>query len=702
MGTTLLLPSRRMHAKFDELRLTGSLPSPSSAGLRILELTKDENYDPDELVKTILADPALSGRLIKIANNGLQEGMPPVATVPQATMKLGPRAVRSVALGFTMVADKRQGRAEAFDYDDYWGGALATAVSAHVLAQVTRDVDPAVAFTCALLSDVGRLAFATIHPKRYSEILSDQPGVGSLELARLESRVFGIDHFEVSASIMASWGLPREFQEVALLHAQESVQSDLIMEGDESGLDDGKRSLLTLVRTGRSIARVLTGSWDPDDGPWRGAFLGLPGLCGELGMEYEALLSLCDAIVPSWKDWSGILGQQSGRVGSFQDVANEFERRGLRASTATITGTSLAPAGGEENEASLFQPELDLPLQSLDTGAADEREPTRILLVDDDTQMLRLIGHHLRREGYDVITADSSQQGLAVAMEHHPQILITDWMMPGMSGLQLCSTLRKSQAGMKMYILLVTARGEDEQIVEAFEAGADDYVVKPFNPRILLARVRAAQRMIQLRERVEDSERGRLHQVAELGIVTRKLRAAALTDTLTELPNRRYAMKRLKQEWETARRTGRPLSVVLCDIDHFKRVNDDYGHDVGDLVLREVAHTLQAHGRASDVLCRLGGEEFLVINVATDVDTSEKAAERLRSAVARHVIGQGGFNRAVTLSLGVAQMTTEMESIDDLIKASDEALYVAKESGRNRVAVAGQAEIQIDDDRSIA
>ena len=136
-----------MNAKFDELRLTGSLPSPSTAGLRILELTKDDDYDPEELLRTILADPALSGRLIKIANATREDALPNVTTVTQATIRLGPRAVRNVALGFSLPADNRRGKAEDFDYECYWSTALATAVSAHVLAQVSRHVDPKVAFT---------------------------------------------------------------------------------------------------------------------------------------------------------------------------------------------------------------------------------------------------------------------------------------------------------------------------------------------------------------------------------------------------------------------------------------------------------------------------------------------------------------------------------------------------------------------------
>jgi len=459
--------------------------------------------------------------------------------------------------------------------------------------------------------------------------------------------------------------------------------------GDDTDdvVDDDSPELPSLVRGGRQIARVLVGNWDLEDSQWRGGFLSLSHLGQEIGLETDALLALCDAIVPSWKEWSSLIGLPVPNVGSFQEIAMEFERRGIRSAVLAVPAEIRVPKVSEDPEQGIFQGDLELPLQPFDHLGQDDGDPTRILLVEDDAQMLRLITHHLKREGYEVLTAGTSSEGLAVAMESTPQIVITDWMMPEMSGLELCSTLRRSQAGMKMYIILVTARGEDDQIVEAFEAGADDYVVKPFNPRILLARVRAAQRMIQLRERVEESERSRLRQVAELGIMTRKLRSAALTDTLTQLPNRRYAMKRLKQEWESAMRNHRPLSVIMADIDFFKRVNDNYGHDTGDVVLREVALTLQAHARASDVLCRLGGEEFLIINTSTDVATAGMAAERLRVAIESKIVEHGGFAENVTISFGVAGSTPDMANIDDLIKAADEALYEAKQTGRNRVCV---------------
>jgi len=432
----------------------------------------------------------------------------------------------------------------------------------------------------------------------------------------------------------------------------------------------------------------LTGSWQFDDARWRGHFLTLEHLAKDLGLRHEALLALCDAVLPSWREWGAMIGVPIECDRSFLDAATDCERRGLRSARLIPLPADRAREVVEENDATLFNAELDSPLDTL-TREGQPRAITRVLLVDDDTSMLRLLRHHLEREGYEVMTAASSGQGMQIALQQVPQIVITDWMMPEMTGVELCSHLRRSQAGSKMYLILVTARDDDEQVVEAFDSGADDYIVKPFNPRILIARVRAAQRMIQLRERIEDSERARLRQVAEMGVMTRKLRAAALTDTLTELPNRRYAMKRLKQEWESAHRTNRPLSVVMCDIDHFKRVNDQHGHDAGDVVLRETGFTLQAQLRASDVLCRLGGEEFLVIAVGADSETCHQVAERLRRAVERHRVHHQTFDRAVTMSFGVAQSTPEMRGIDDLIKAADEALYEAKAGGRNRVVIAG-------------
>ena len=663
--------------KFDELRLTGSLPSPSFVGLRVLEVTKDENYLQEDLTKAIMADPALSGRIIKLANSVDKTGsMTNVESVPQAAMRLGAKAVRMVAVGFTLVSDNRSGLCPAFDCDAHWSRSLATAIAANTIASEKKICDGAEAFTCALLCDVGKLALASVHPEMYEKVLRANPNATDRELAELEQRAFDITHSEVSAAMMSDWGLPVIFQEAVAAHELETtIASD----------DTGQAwALVTVLRASKAIAHVVTSAPDFFDEDWQRRFESLGSVARSLGLEVQGLYELCDRAAQSWSEWCHSLNVPAREVLPFADMAEKLEfvlerleenesrnvnvRRRSRPGRGALDLSAFASSA-----ASIHRSD-----ESLDRSA------TRILLIDDDQRMLRLLRHHLTREGYDVSVAESSSEGLDKALRLAPQIVVTDWMMPGMSGVKLCSTLRQTETGRKMYVLMVTAREDDEQVVEAFAAGADDYIVKPFNPRILLARVRAGQRMIQMRERVEESEKERLRQVAELGILTRRLRAAAMTDALTELPNRRYAMNRLKQEWDGALRSGQPLSVLMVDIDHFKRVNDVFGHDTGDVVLRETAQVLRAKSRSGDALCRLGGEEFLSINIGCGLDEAIVCAERLRVAIEAMVIDHGEFDGNVSISVGVAECTADMVGVDDLLKAADEGLYVAKERGRNQ------------------
>jgi diguanylate cyclase (GGDEF)-like protein len=204
---------------------------------------------------------------------------------------------------------------------------------------------------------------------------------------------------------------------------------------------------------------------------------------------------------------------------------------------------------------------------------------------------------------------------------------------------------------------------------------------------VLLARIKGGQRVVELQERVTSDRKMIMRQVAELGLVTRKLRNAALTDVLTELPNRRYAMKRLEADWESSTRTGGAMSVVMLDIDNFKRINDTHGHDVGDTVLKETARVLRTSTRQGEEASRLGGEEFFIVCPNSTESQAAVCAERVRSAIERNLIKAGAFDGNVTVSLGVAQRTPEMVNFDALIKASDEAVYAAKAAGRNRVCL---------------
>lgn len=665
--------------KFDELRLTGALPSPSTVGLKVLEITRSDDFDFDELVRTIMADPALSGRIIKLANASTACAKDPIETVPTAAIRLGAERVRSIALGFTLIESVTAGRQTAFDHNIFWARSLAVALAANAFANETEIHDPTEAFTCGLISDIGSLALACVHPERYSAILEGAPDATGEQLAAIELQAFAIDHYSVTVAMMKDWRLPKLFGEAVMVH--ESSR-------EIGGLGTRVADLAALLRLGKYVADLLMSAPDANDLEWVARFGRFAVLCEQVKVPRDRALAICDEIGTSWEDWGRVMGLDCRLPIGFREMSERLE--GITFDEPTVRATGKLNVRSERFAKAFAAPGLDGPGEVAELEDAQASESTRILLIDDDANMVKLLAHKLSKEGFDVMTATDSVKGLQMAMAHNPQIVITDWMMPGMTGVKLCSTLRASDAGKRMYIVIVTARDDDDRVVEAFDSGADDYIPKPFNPRVLLARVRAGQRMIRMREKVEAAERERLRQVAELGILTRKLRAAAFTDALTELPNRRYAMRRLKQEWDAGSKVDRPISVVMMDIDNFKAINDSFGHDVGDVVLKQVARHLRLNARSGDILCRLGGEEFLSINVNCAVNAAMRCAERLRSAVEKLEIVHGGRVHRVTISLGVAQRSSEHETVDDLIKIADNALYMAKASGRNR-AIKGDA-----------
>ncbi|NWG31411.1 MAG: diguanylate cyclase [Rhodocyclaceae bacterium] len=322
---------------------------------------------------------------------------------------------------------------------------------------------------------------------------------------------------------------------------------------------------------------------------------------------------------------------------------------------------------------------------SLAAPSADE-EALCILIVAQDERTRAQLAAALTAAGHRIRLADDGRRGFLLALQERPHILITEWDMSGMGGIGMIRALRQTKFGRGIYILITTARETEESLVAAFAAGVDDFLAKPLNHRVLKARLRAAERVVRLQREVE-RDRDEIRRYAdELAEANRRLREAALTDVLTGLPNRRYAIEFFSHEWQVASRGGRPLVAMLIDVDHFKEINDSHGHGGGDVVLKEIAAAIKHALRAQDVVCRTGGDEFTVICPDTDLAAGLVCAERVRKAVAALRFTLGGFCRHGSVSIGVAMRDETTVDIESLIECADRGAFLAKQRGRNRVA----------------
>jgi two-component system cell cycle response regulator len=303
----------------------------------------------------------------------------------------------------------------------------------------------------------------------------------------------------------------------------------------------------------------------------------------------------------------------------------------------------------------------------------------RILIAEDDPVSRRLLEVTLHKWGYEVVSCpDGTTAWQTLQRPDSPSLAILDWMMPGMDGLQVCREVRQQAAEPYVYILLLTARSQKTDIIAGLEAGADDYLTKPFDANELRMRLRAGRRILDLQ--------------AELIFVREALRERATRDSLTRLWNRAAIYELLQRELGRVRRTEIPLSIILVDIDYFKRINDTYGHLAGDAVLRETACCMQTVIRPYDGIGRYGGEEFLLVLPECDAAGAMALAERLRDTIAAEamVLAEGMIR--ITVSMGVATSSLTQEP-DALIGAADAALYRAKNGGRNRVELATAVDV---------
>lgn len=299
-----------------------------------------------------------------------------------------------------------------------------------------------------------------------------------------------------------------------------------------------------------------------------------------------------------------------------------------------------------------------------------------VLIVEDSPPLCRMLQETLGEAGYASACVGSGPEALARLEEGYFPIVVTDLVIPGMDGLDLCRTIRARFQSHYIYIIVLTSRGSQEDLLEGLEAGADEYLIKPVGTAELRARLKIARRILEL----EHSLKRSLEEFKNLSV----------TDALTGFFNRRYLVEHLPQEIKRSIRYRRPLSILLFDFDHFKDVNDRFGHQVGDEVLRQCAACVGETLRQDlDWAIRYGGEEFLVVLPETALEGAMIVAERLRRYfAARDIVSPAGTLR-VTASFGVASLPQiapqQRLPMETLIECADRCLYEAKSAGRNRI-----------------
>ncbi|BAI80219.1 signal transduction response regulator [Deferribacter desulfuricans SSM1] len=294
----------------------------------------------------------------------------------------------------------------------------------------------------------------------------------------------------------------------------------------------------------------------------------------------------------------------------------------------------------------------------------------KILIADDDKDMRENMRFFLEKLNYDIIEASNGIDALEKIKNDNISIALIDWLMPGLTGIELCKKTRELNLDNYVYIIIVTGKSEKEDTLEALHHGADDYIVKPFSFKELKIRLFSAERIIKLENKLKEAY-ARLYN-------------DAIHDFLTGVLNRRSIMSELES---LSNNPNDEIGIIIIDIDNFKKINDTYGHLVGDEVLKEISNIISKSLRKDDYVGRYGGEEFLVILPKLNINESFTVAERIRNSIANHNFHIGDIDFKITVSLGVSSLK-KFKNIKDALNEADKALYVAKRTGKNKTVIA--------------
>ena len=642
--------------RLDEIKGMTDFPQPRGPALALIRLTQREFVSLAVVAHAIKADPTFAVRAIKVANGMGDSDHGPLVSLRDAVDALGVPPVRSLAMGFSLLEIYRAAQCPGFDGVRFWAQSLARAVALQLLVAARGDFPRAEAFSVGLLARVGELVLATLFPQAYGPLLQGRAGKRVVNPSFAEREAMGVGAATLSASILLDYNLPEVYAE-----AVESLGGPGAL---DFAKDVGAPKLRQLLQLADHVGDICVAA----EANWQGMMPTLFDMGEALGIDAPNLIALCDRAAHEWREWGANLELETGPMPHFEQ-SELVPAEEIAAAPAAPVAPTLAVA----NQA------VPAPATSPRSGAL------HILLVGADALVRTPLRGQLSTAGHRLVEADNGRQGLAAAIESQPEVILVDAAAAELDGVELIRTLRQFKTGRGIYALLLGDHANEEQMVRAFEAGADGFLALPPTPRALAAHLLAAQRVAGLQEDLRRDQEELRRISAELSASNQKLQEAGMTDMLTGCPNRRYAMERIQQEWAMAARSERPLACMVIDLDNLKQINDAYGHETGDRTLKLVASSLKGEMRAQEVLARSGGDEFIVICPDTALDAALACAERMRAAAAAQPVVGGAQPVHTSISIGVAVRDSSTADPEALIRLADQSAYLAK---RNRNSVA--------------
>lgn len=647
--------------RIDEIKGMNEYPLPKGAALALIRLTQREFVSLAVVAHAIKADPSFAVRVIRVANGVAGADQGPLVSLRDAVDVLGVPPVRSLAMGFSLLENYCAAGCPGFNGARFWAQSLARAVALQLIAATRADCPRPDAFSVGLLARVGELVLATLFPQPCGELLQRRAGRRETNPALAEQELMGTGAAALSASILLDYSLPEVYAEaVGTLGGVHAMAMPA-----EAGQPMVHKALLLADHIGDICVAA--------ECEWRAMMPVLFDLGAGLSLAGPELIALCDRTAHEWREWGVSLGLETGPMPRFEQ--------------AELTPITMEPSVAIPAE--VFVPTAPAVPQSAVapalTSATTDAVALEILLVGDDACVRRPLSAQLKAAGHRVTEAGNGRQGLAMAIESHPQILLADAHAAELDGMELIRTLRLFKAGRGIYALLLGDPADEAFLVRAFEAGADGFLPLPPSPPVLSAYLLAGQRIAGLQQDLRHDQEELRRVSAELSVSNQKLREAGMTDMLTGCPNRRYAMDRIHQEWAMALRTERPLACMVIDLDNLKQINEGHGHEAGDRALKLVASAFKGEMRAQEVLARSGGDEFIVICPDTALDAAMACAERMRAAAAAQPIVGGAHPVHVSVSIGVAVRDANTPDPEVLIRMADQSAYLAKRI-RNSVA----------------